>query len=191
VVGITGYKLVFNGTFGNFLSSNATIDYYWSFSAEKWNGTGWVAVGISGSSTPVTGYVIPALTTMHLPYWVCVLNSSNEQWGDWLKINFTFHWTYGSNNYSTGYTAKLNVHPGDIAGASSVVFPYLGSDGSANGLDLSVLATSWLQPVPAGIDPTSGLARADINGDGVVNGLDLAILAGCWLQTWTNTPPPG
>jgi hypothetical protein len=190
VVGITGYKLVFKGTYGNFFSSNATIDYYWSFSADEWNGTQWVVTGISGSSAPVVGYVVPALTTTNLPYYVCVLNPSTVNWDEWLRIDYTFYWTYDGINYSTVYTAELNVHPGDIAGAASVTFPYLGADGAVTGKDLHILAMYWLHSVPSGTDPTSDFARADINGDGIVNGLDLHILALSWLKSWTNTPPP-
>jgi len=189
VVGITGYKLVFTGTYGDFFSSNATIDYYWSFSADEWNGTQWVVTGISGSSAPVVGYFVPALTTANLPYYVCVLNPSTVNWDEWLRIDYTFYWTYDGINYSTVYTAELNVHSGDIAGAS-VTFPYLGADGSVTGLDLHLLATCWLQTVPSGTNPTSVLARADIGGAGSVTGKDLHMLAIGWLKSWTNTPPP-
>jgi hypothetical protein len=189
VVGITGYKLVFAETFNNFFSSNATIDYYWSFSIDEWNGTQWVAAAIGGSSTTVVGYVILGSTTVNLPY-VYLLNQSSVKWGEWLKVSYTFNWTYNGTNYSTDYTAKLNVHPGDIAGAA-VVFPYLGADGVCNLLDVTPIALNWLKKVPTGTDPTSPLAIADINGDGVVNILDVMAIALHWLQRWTNTPPPG
>jgi hypothetical protein len=190
-VGITGYKLVFEQIVNNSFSSPATIDYYWSFNTDMWNGTQWVASAVNGSSTPVTGYAIPASTTVNLPYYVYVLPMSSVAWNEWLKISFTFHWTYNDANYSIGYMAKLNVHPGDIAGAASVTFPYLGADGAVTGKDLHILAMYWLHSVPSGTDPTSDFARADINGDGIVNGLDLHVLALSWLKSWTNTPPPG
>jgi hypothetical protein len=189
VVGITGYKLAFEEAMTNSLDSSATIDYYWSFSVDKWNGTRWISTGISGSSTSVTGYTLPALTTVDLPYYVYVLNSSSAKWGDWLAVIFTFHWTYGGSSYSTSYTAELNVHPGDIAGATPITFPYLGADNVCNLLDVTPISLNWLAKVPPGTDPTSTLARADINGDGVVNLLDVTIISLNWLAKWTIAPP--
>jgi len=191
LIGITGYKLVFEQIVNNSFSSPANINYYWSFNADKWNGTQWIAGGISGSTVLVSGYLIPANMTVDLPYNVYVLNSSAVNWGEWLKISYTFYWTYNSINYSVVYIAKLNVHPGDVGGAASVTFPYLGAVGSTTGVDLHLLAHHWLEAVPPGTSPISDFARADINGDGVINGLDLHMLARDWLQTWTNTPPPG
>ena len=194
VVGITGYKLLFKETMGNPLCLSATIDYHWNFSCEKWNGVAWVASGISGSSTPVTGYSIPALPTVDLPYDVYVLPTTGPNavaWNDWLRINFTFHWTYNSNSYSTAYSAKLHVHPADIAGTAPVAFPYLGADLAVGTKDLNVLGVQWGKTVPPGTDPTSNLARADMNGDGAIGTKDLNILGTQWGKTWTNTPPPG
>jgi hypothetical protein len=129
-----------------------------------------------------------------LPCYVYVLPSSGSNrvaWGNWLKVSFTFHSTYGSISNSTSYTAELNVHPGDIAGARLITFPYLGADGAVNLNDVTAIALNWLKSVPAGTDPTSMLARADINGDGVVNLKDVTFVALYWLKNWTNTPPPG
>ena len=190
LVGTTGYKLVFKETMSNTLGSPALIDYYWSFSVDKWDGTQWVASGISGSSAPVVGYVIPGLTAVDLPYYVYLLDSSTVKWGDWLKISFTFHWTYGSTDYSTDYMAKLHVHPGDIYGATSIIFPYPGADGFCNFKDFTPIQLNWLKAVSPGTDPASMLARADINGDGIVNLLDINPIAFKWQKTWTNTPPP-
>jgi hypothetical protein len=194
VVGITGYKLVFKETMNNTLSVPVIIDYSWSFSVEKWNGTQWEATAISGSSPPAS-YAINALTTVDLPYYIYLLNSSGPNavaWGEWLEISFIFHWTYSSGiSYSTSYASELNVHPADVTGAGSVTFPYLGAVGSASGLDLHLLATYWLQSVPSGTDPTSDLARADIGDFGSVSGLDLHILAHFWLLSWADTPPTG
>ena len=198
VVGMTGYKFVFKQSMVNLFSSQAIIDYYWNFTVDKWNGAQWVAAGISGSSTPVVGYAIPALTTVDLPYYVYLLPMSGPnavKWGDWLRINHTFHWTYSSTNYSIDYTAKLNVHLGDIAGAASVTFPYLGADGVVNVLDINPIAFNWKPPKNTVawtglIDPTDAQHRADINRDGIVNVLDINPIAFKWLKTWTNTPPP-
>jgi hypothetical protein len=193
LVGITGYKLVFKETMNNSLGSPATIDYYWTFSADKWNGTQWVASGISGSTALATGYSIPALTKLDLPYYVCLLNSSGPSsvaWGEWLGINCTFHWTYGGTKYSTNYAEELNAHPGDIAGAA-VTFPYFGAQGIVNINDVFPIALYWLQTVPPGTDPTSTLARADIIAQGIVNINDVFPIATHWLKTWnqTNAPP--
>jgi len=190
-VGITGYKLLFEETMNNSLSSQETISYYWNFTADKWNGTQWVATGISGSSA-LAGSTIGALTTVDLPYYVYHLNSSGPNavaWNEWLEVSFTFHWTYGGTGYSTAYTEELNVHPADVTGAASVTFPYLGAVGSATGLDLHLLGLYWLQSVPSGTNPTSALARADIGDFGSVSGEDLHILAQFWLLSWKNTPP--
>jgi hypothetical protein len=195
VVGITGYKLLFKETMNNSFCIPVTIDYYWDFSIDKWDGENWVAAGISGSSTPVTGYGIPALTIVDLPYYVYLLPPSGGNavvWGDWLKVSFTFHWTYNSISYSTSYTVKLHVHPADIAGAASVDFPYLGADNVVNAKDYSPIAANWLAtPTSWDTAPLTVLARADLNGDNVINAKDYSPIAANWLATWTNTPPPG
>ncbi|HML03365.1 MAG TPA: hypothetical protein VK487_08330 [Candidatus Bathyarchaeia archaeon] len=196
-VGITGYKVVFEDTMNNSLSSPATIDYYWSFSVPYiWSltpgaGWHWGDENISSSTVSVTQYVIPANTTADLDGTYVLPSSGNNRvgWGDWITVSFTFHWTYNSTSYSTDCcTTKLNVHPGDITGAA-VTLPYLGATGYVTGLDLHLLAINWLQSVPSGTNPTSALARADIDGAGSVTGKDLHILALDWLQSWTNTPP--
>jgi hypothetical protein len=194
-VGITGYKLVFRETMNNTQASSAAIDYYWSFSIDKWNGAQWVASGISGSTTLVTGYSVPALTSEDLPYNVYPLNSSGPNavaWGDWLKISFTFHWTYSGTTYSTGYVAKLSVHPGDIAGAA-MVFPYLGANGKVEIFDLMTVAFHWNMKVAwtGNINPLDAVHIADIDMSGTVGILDLMAVAFHWNQQWTNTPPPG
>jgi hypothetical protein len=193
VVGITGFKLLFRETMNNTLSVPATVYCCWGFIVTKWNGTRWVYSGINGSS-PSVAYTINALTTVNLPYYVYVLNSTGPSavaWGEWLKVSFTFHLTFGSSGYSSVYTAELNVHPGDIAGpgAAPITFPYLGADGAVNLRDLTLIALNYLKTVPAGTDPTSALARADINGDGSVNLKDLTWVALAWLRAWRNTPP--
>jgi hypothetical protein len=209
LVGITGYKLVFTETMNNTLGSPAAIDYYWSFSIDKWNGAQWVAAGISGSSATVVGYVIPSLTTLDLPYYVYVLPLSGSNavgWGDWLRINYAFNCTYSSTNYSTDYVAELNVHPGDIGGSATVTWPYFASDGYTDIKDISVITSHWHQflppagnPYPGSTYPIDGpnsdpgamLRRADINNDGYIDIRDLSLVTIHWHQQWTNTPPPG
>jgi hypothetical protein len=188
-VGITGYKLVFGEAMYNPYDFPMTINYSWNFNVDKWNGTQWVTSGISGSSTPVTGYSIPAFTIADLPYYVYVLPKSDVAWGDWLKISYSFNWTYDGVDYSTSDAVELNVHPGDIAGAASVTFPYLGANGIVSGADLNLLSLYWGLTVPSGTDPTSALARADINGDGKVNSADMNQMGSDWGKTWINTPP--
>jgi hypothetical protein len=188
IIGITGYKLIFTETMNNSLSSPASIDYYWTFHADYWNGTQWIATAINDSTGSVLGYSIAALTTVDLPYSVYVLSPSTVKWGDWLRISFTFHWTYSGTSYSAGYVAKLHVHPGDIAGAS-VDFPYLGADGIVNVFDLGGITGNWYATLPPSANPLSAPAIADINGDGIVNILDLGCITSNWQATWTNTPP--
>jgi hypothetical protein len=192
VVGISGYKLIFNETMNNPLASSASINYSWSFSIDKWDGTQWVASGISGSSTLVVGYSIPALSTVGLPYYVYLLSTSGVAWGDWLKVNFTFHWTYICTNYSTTYSAKLHVHPADIAGNATIAFPYLGADLKDTILDVNPVAFNWGKTVSwtGTIDPTDTLHRADIDGSGRISITDVNPIAFNWGKTWTNTPPP-
>lgn len=192
VVGISGYKLVFKETLGNPLCSNATVSYYWNFTMDKWNGTAWIASGISGSST-LFGYSIPTLTTVDLPYYVYVLPQSGPNrvaWCNWLRINFTFHWTYGSTTLFITYTTKVHVHPGDITGAS-VTFPYLGAEGVCDISDAALVGSNWHKTVAPGTDPTSTRARADINWDGIIDISDAAVIGVNWHKTWTNTPPLG
>jgi hypothetical protein len=188
IVGITGYKLLFKETMNNSLSSPVNIDYYWTFHADKWNGTQWIVTGISGSTASVLGYFIAALATVDLPYSVYILSPSVVMWGDWLRISFTFHWTYSGTSYLANYMTKLNVHPADIAGGTSTV-PYFGADGSVGPPDLGVIAPNWKKSVPAGTDPTINLAKADVNGDCSISPADLGIISARWKQTWTNTPP--
>ena len=191
-VGITGYKLVFKETMRNTLSSPTTVDYHWNFSVDKWDGAQWLSAGISNSTIPVTGYSIPALSIVDLPYYVYVLPMSGPNavaWDDWLRIGYTFHWTYNGTNYSTDYTAKLNVHSGDIAGAASITLPYLGADDICNIKDVTSISLNWQKSVPPSTDPTSALARADINDDGIVNIKDVTPISLNWQKTWTNAPP--
>jgi hypothetical protein len=192
-VGISGYKLIFRETMNNSFSSLAIINYFWSFSVDAWNGSYWVATGL-GTSTPLWGAAIPALTTMNLPYYVCLVDSSVVNSNEWLKINFLFVWTYNSTNYPANYTAKLNVHPADTSG-SAVTFPYFGADGKVSTADLTLLAKNWGRSVSwtGTFDPTDELHRADQGMYGKVGTGDLTILATNWglKGAWTNTPPPG
>ncbi|HVP40785.1 MAG TPA: hypothetical protein VMS95_02390 [Candidatus Krumholzibacteriaceae bacterium] len=188
-VGITGYKLLFKETVNNSFCIPVTIDYYWDFSIDKWDGTQWVASGISGSSTPVTGYGIPPFTIVDLPYYVYLLPTS-VGWCNWLKVSFTFHWTYSGVSYSAAYSAKLHVHPPDIAGTANTA-PYYGADGTVGPPDLGIISPNWKKTVTGGTDPTSNLAKADIDGDNYVGPSDLGKLSARWKATWTNTPPPG
>jgi PKD repeat protein len=73
-----------------------------------------------------------------------------------------------TNPQSEQYSIIARVKgPGDVNG-----------DGVVNGLDLHIIAVSWLKTVPPG-DP-----RADILGDGTVNGLDLHVVARSWLKSY-------
>ena len=111
--------------------------------------------------------------------------------------------TGGHDHYNWGFTApgvyKVMVeaqatHDADATHANpylvtgSDVFTFLvGSqtgipvpgdvnyDGIVNGLDISLVASHWLQ--------TGNLIAGDANGDGIVNGLDISLIASHWLQT--------
>jgi hypothetical protein len=63
-----------------------------------------------------------------------------------------------------GSTTLIAVLPGDV-----------NFDRVVNGLDISLVASHWLQ---SGVNYGTG----DANGDGVVNGLDIALIASHWLQ---------
>lgn len=195
LLGITGYKLVFEETLENTFASSQTVDYYWSFSVDKWDGTQWIASGISDSNAPVTEYSISAQTTVNLPYFVYLLPSPPDQiavaWGEWLRVHYTFHWTYGGTNYVASDEVRLNVHPGDTAGAPTVTFAYLGADCKVSTADLTLLASHWGQVVPweGYFDPTDALHRADTGMYGKVSTGDLTILSTEWGNAWTNTPP--
>jgi hypothetical protein len=145
LVGITANKLMFKETINNPSFYSMTIDYHWSFSVDKWNGAQWVASGISGSPAPVVSYFVPALITGDLPYSVYLLPTSGPNavaWGDCLRINFTFNWTYSGTVHSNYYSAKLHVHLGDIAGAG-VTLPYFGSDTHVGIDDVNPVAWYW------------------------------------------------
>jgi len=190
-VGITGYKLVFKAQVQNLLNSPITIDYLWIFNIDKWNGMQWVATAISGSSTLATGYSIPALSTVDLPYYVYILpmtGPNTVMWGNWLRISYTFYWTCMAADYAVDYAAKLHVHPPDIAGTANTA-PYYGADGTVGPPDLGLISPNWKKTVSPGTDPTSNLAKADIDGDNYVGPSDLGKLSARWKQTWANTPP--
>jgi parallel beta-helix repeat protein len=191
-VGITGYKLLFNETIVNSLSSQVTIDYYWSFSVEKWSGTQWISAGISGSTPSVVGLPVPTLTAVDLPYSVYLLSSSAVGWGDWLRISYTFHWTYSGTSYSIDYSTKLHVHPGDIAGAAAITPPYFGADQHVGIDDVNPVAWYWGKTVSwtGTIDPTDTLHIASISGENRIGVDDINPIAYNWGKTWTNTTPP-
>lgn len=83
-------------------------------------------------------------------------------------------WVNGSSLFPSGNGAaggdfqfRFNVLPGDANG-----------DGVVNGLDISAVASNWLQTGAGG----------DANGDTVSNGLDIAAVASNWLtQTYSPT----
>jgi hypothetical protein len=193
--GTSGYKLFFKETMNNSLDKPIAINYYWRFSIDKWSGTQWVGSGISGSTASVLAYSIPALTTQELPYSVYLLPSSGSngvKWGDWLRISFTFHWNYSGISYSTAYVAKLNVHPGDIAGAA-VVPPYFGASGKVEVNDLMAVAFNWNKKVAwtGSFNPLDAVHIADIDMSGKVDIGDLMAVAYHWNQQWAINPPPG
>jgi hypothetical protein len=96
-----------------------------------------------------------------------------------------------ANSYSTSYTAELNVHPGDIAGAA-VTFPHLGAGGKVSPTDLMAVTYHWNMKVDwtGNINPLDAVHIADIYMKGKVGPLDLMAVAYHWSQKWTNTPPP-
>lgn len=174
-VDIYGYALMFQETMMNMLDSQVAIDYYWSFTVDKWNGASWVSTTISGSSSPVAGYVISALATVNLPLYSYILPASGSnalKWCDWLRISFTFHWTYSGSNYSVDYVAKVHVHPGDVNG-----------DGVCDISDGAQIGLWWFKSVPP------APIRVDINGDKIVDISDAVFVGINWQKSWTNTPP--
>jgi hypothetical protein len=178
----------------NYLSLPTTTNYYWSFSIDRWDGTKWITTGISGSST-LLSYVLPALTTVELPYYIYLLPKSgpnNVTWCNWLRINFTFHLIYGGVRLSVDQTAKLHVHPGDIAGGV-VALPYFGSDTRVGIEDVNPVAWYWGAPVSwtGAFDPTDPLHIASVTMGSRIGIDDLNPIAWYWGKAWTNTPPPG
>jgi len=165
----------------------ASISYGWTVTVNKfdfakatynsttglWTGPYDIPVtsnSTTGSVSVPIGATVPISTnvTLNLP-------TAPSFWGTWLNVTVTFYWKYGGNTYTSTGTTITAYAPGDI-----------NNDGVANGLDLSVMASNWLQNVP----PAN--PAADINNDLVVNGLDLSILAGVWLQSYTFPQPiPG
>ncbi len=69
----------------------------------------------------------------------------------------------GNGLVGTDFNIAFNMLPGDA-----------NQDGVVNGLDVSQVASHWLQ---------SGDVAGDTNGDDVVNGLDIAAVASHWLST--------
>ena len=71
----------------------------------------------------------------------------------------------------TGTVTGLVVATAQTAVAGDVNF-----DGVVNGLDISQVASHWLQ--------TGAGAPGDANGDGVVNGLDISVISSNWLKSF-------
>ena len=76
------------------------------------------------------------------------------------------------------YGTRYDISPLDLAIMKDVGLPVqlpgdVNGDGIVNGLDISLVASHWLQT-------GSGVA-GDANGDGIVNGLDIADIASHWL----------
>ena len=184
-VGITGYKLVFNTTLANTMTTTQGINYSWGYQVYKYNKTaGTYSIAITTGVTPkVTGYSVPTGTSTVQSFERDAVLPTTLVWNDEIEVIFGFVYTFNGITYTVDYSSILNVHPADIAGAA-VTFPYLGADGVVNSVDLALLGTSWGLSVPASASPTSSLARADINGDGIVNSVDLAILGANWGSSW-------
>jgi len=189
--GITGYKLVLNTTLTNTLGTAQIINYSWSYQVYEYNvTTKTFSITVTSGATPVrTSFSVPTGTSTSQSRETDATLPTTPNWNVWIEVFSTFVYTLNGTTYKLALPAvMLNVHPGDIGGAS-VTFPYLGADGVVNARDLSTLSGNWLQSISSGTNPTSSLARSDINHDGIVNAKDLSILAGHWLQSWTNTPP--
>jgi hypothetical protein len=144
---------------------------------------------------PILGYTIPAFTTIDPSIYTFLLPMTGARavtWGDWLRIRVSFVITYMQNGWGIGVCdERLNVHSGDIAGAASITFPYLGSDQKVGILDVNPIAFNWGLTVSwtGTIDPTDTLHRADIDGSGRIGITDVNLIAFNWGKTWTNTPP--
>ena len=87
-------------------------------------------------------------------------------------------WTNAASTYPSGngvvggdFNFGFNVLPGDTS-----------QDGIVNGLDITRIASHWLQV---------GGITGDTNGDNIVNGLDIAAVASHWLATLPAAGPDG
>jgi hypothetical protein len=191
-IGITGYKLIFNTTLANLFANAQSINYTWDYRVYKYNATTQtysIAV-ISGVTATVMSYSVPVGTSTIQSGEKDAVLPTTLNWNTWIEVFVTFVYTLNGNTYTLTFPAAvLNVHPADIAGATSIAFPYPGADGVVNLKDITLIALNWLQKVPAGTNPTSSLARADIIDQGVVNLKDVTPIALYWLAKWTNTPP--
>jgi hypothetical protein len=90
--------------------------------------------------------------------------------------------TIGEYNATTGKAVNATLITGLSEPWGIAVRPTIqgdvNDDGVVNGLDISLVASHWLQ---------TGISVAgDGNGDGVVNGLDIALIASFWLQSVGN-----
>lgn len=95
------------------------------------------------------------------------LGASSPVWGD--TKSATSNWT------DAGYYMAPEHHTlYAMSGVLTVLHGDVSHDGVVNGLDMSLLASHWLQ---------SGAGVAgDANGDGKVNGLDISLIASNWLK---------
>jgi hypothetical protein len=79
------------------------------------------------------------------------------------------------------YSADLSIYRSEIYHTMALPGD-VNFDGVVNGLDLSLVASEWLEKGSGPSDPPG-----DANHDGVVNGLDIALLVSHWTAASSNT----
>jgi hypothetical protein len=225
-VGINGRNIVFKAAFVGVDRMFAHgLDYYWTWGL-RW-GANWEASSNGTSKTYTTGY-IGFGQQLSVSYAIPV--PLELRWCKYIKIHFDLHWRIaycsnpieicnfiglmgnleeGSPACSNWYSTTLHIHPGDIAGKSSVPlpggywdFPYFAADGKCDIKDVSVIGVHWLHRLPPLGDPHPGgtytydvndasgwCRRADINCDGVIDIKDATAIGIDWMKTWSHNPP--
>ena len=91
--------------------------------------------------------------------------------GNLVQLTIPIH---ASQDYAVSSSVAHTVISGQIIAYHVFTQGDANFDGVVNGLDISLVASHWLQ--------MGSNAPGDANGDKVVNGLDIAMIASNWLQ---------
>ena len=152
--------------FGGNLTLGATATYHMELGGTT-IGMQYDSVAVSGAATVGGNLSVELINGFHpslgQQFTALTFGSESGDFAMYNGLNIGGHLTL--HHAFVGSSLLLTARPtvdGDI-----------NTDGVVNGLDISSVASHWLQ---------TGI-QGDANGDGVVNGLDIALIASHWLQT--------
>jgi hypothetical protein len=165
-----------------FPPANYTLSLYSDLDDHPNSSVATLFSGNNGLNGDVTFSGLSAVMSSSTNYWLVLSVATSDPtvvgWGVTLDFTGTGSGFQTASEISTdeglSWSARGVPHqalivergllPGDV-----------NNDGVVNGLDISLIASHWLQS-GAGV-------VGDANSDGVVNGLDISVVASHWLQT--------